>query len=172
MTMFKSITRAIVGAVLGVAALTSCAIPTQTTPGPVDTRPRYTIGDIPGVDDAAVFAPWNQMAGYTIIANSPTPNLAIHPITPLYNPQGERVPAGTVVGHPAVFYDPTMPESTLIAVWQHELGHIILEWPPVADTDCAHPMRGVLSYCEFYGQPTGWFGPGDKALLDAAIASP
>jgi hypothetical protein len=133
------------------------------------------VGDIPGVDDAAVFAPWNEMAGYELLRNGPAPDITFVALTPVCSSWDctDHVAASGIVGSKIIFYDPTDPHSREVFVWQHEIAHIVMEWPTwngSVHSDCSQP--GVLSECGFWTDRPGWFGPGDRALLEEALTMP
>lgn len=152
---------------LAALGFTGCAhiVPQQPTSPAPPPPPRITVADIPGVDDKLVFGPWNEMAGYELFGPGPDSDVAIVAFTPMFIGDSDvRTPAG-VIGM-TIFYDPTMPESLMVFVWQHELGHII--WGNTWHPDFDDVERGVMSACGFWTDRPGWFGPADlQRLRDA-----
>lgn len=154
---------------LAALGLTGCAtvMPQQGTPAP-PPPPRVVVADIPGVDDAAVFAPWNALAGYELFGNGPDPDITFVAHAPIcYGGNcDDRRQAGVVdrgAGRHEIFYDDQLVGPLAVEVWQHEFGHIVIH--TIGDTGCENPYRGVMSYCEFWTTRPGWFGDADRQLL-------
>lgn len=156
-------------------------------------RQHIKVAQIPNLDnysDGQIIGPWNYIAGWPILQINYgqwpeaendivfwwATTFPVGPVNPATGTSCDCLAAWVqhyyvpgwnngALDKVVIWLNPRVPHWQISATMiQHELGHAL---GLGGDTECAHPYRGVMSYCDFWGNGpwSFWWGSDDFWMM-------